>query len=322
MLTCNPEGKQRTAWVKIGIGAKFAQDLCLMFEPALSLPFSEQEERRRTFWSIYMLDRLMTCGRARPPVFSDAAITVQLPASETAFRASIFEQCEELKMYTSKRIHRSPEPSPMSRVIIICALLSRTSQYAIQAQHDSQNLPPWDVESEWTAINSSLLYLESHIDWQQSVPDILRSLTGDNNEPDYNAAELVITSQILHHLCYCILNHYFLLRQRAFLCGTRLPRSFHIHSLQVGLYHAQELNRVMKAALRAGCAVLASFLSYACLISATIHAVSRHSEIPAVREQAAKDLNFNLSFLQRQARYWPNAGIIVSYLLSNSHRIC
>ncbi|KIW45759.1 uncharacterized protein PV06_04117 [Exophiala oligosperma] len=46
------EGRQRKAWVKIGIAAKFAQDLRLMFEPASSLAFSEQEESRRAFWSI------------------------------------------------------------------------------------------------------------------------------------------------------------------------------------------------------------------------------------------------------------------------------
>ena len=311
LLTQCQEGKQRGAWVKIGIAARFAQDLRLMFEPAQTLPFSEQEEYRRAFWSLYLLDRLVTCGRARPPIFNDASITVQLPCTEKAFRMSQWERTERLEAYMSNRVLQSPHPSPFSRAIITAALLSRCSQYVIQAQCGGNDAPPWDAKSDYASINSSLLYLETHMDLQQSVPDIMNAATNDG-QVDFNSAELLVVAQVLHHLCYCILNHYFLLRQRLSGSSTRIPPSFQINSLHVGLYHAQELNKVLKSAQEAGCMVMSSFLTYSCLVSATVHAVYRHSDIPSVREQAIQDLSFSLSFLQKQARYWPNAVTIVS----------
>ncbi|KAK6371416.1 hypothetical protein LTS17_009147 [Exophiala oligosperma] len=165
----------RKAWVKIGIAAKFAQDLRLMFEPASSLAFSEQEESRRAFWSIYLLDKLMTCGRARPPVFTDGNVLVQIPCTEIAFLQNQWEETDEVEAYLTNRVPQCSEPSPFSRVIIIPAILSRCSQYAIQARRNSHALPPWDVSSQYTSINSSLIYLESHVNWHQPVREITSS---------------------------------------------------------------------------------------------------------------------------------------------------
>lgn len=282
-----------------------------MFEPAPSLTFSEQEESRRAFWSIYLLDKLMTCGRARPPVFANESVMVQLPCTENSFKRSSWEEPEELDAYVSNHVPQSSQPSAFARVIIISAILCRCSQYAIQARRDSHKLPPWDINSEYTSISSSLIYLESCVNWQQPVREITAASTPDI-ELDFNSIELVVVSQVLHHLCYCILNHYFLLRQMISFSATRLPASFIINSNQVGLRHAQELNRVLKSALEAGCMANASFLSYASLISATIHAVYRHSDNTFVREQAIEDLKFSRLFLERQARHWPNSAIIVS----------
>ena len=285
-----------------------------MFEPATSLPFSEQEESRRAFWSIYLLDKLMTCGRARPPVFADGSVLVHLPCTEASFHQSLWEESEELEAYTSNGVPQRSQPSSFSRVIIISAILSRCSQYSIQNRRESHLLPPWDVSSQYTSINSALTYLESHVNWQQPLHE-LKSWSKDNLEHGTNSNELVAVSQVLYHLCYCILNHFFLLRQRLAYSTTRLPVSFMVNALQTGLYHAQELNRVLRTALEAGCKTNSSFLSYACLFSATIHGVYRHADDSHLRAQANKDMTFAISFLQCQARYWPNSASIVSCAL-------
>ncbi|KAH6662904.1 fungal-specific transcription factor domain-containing protein [Plectosphaerella plurivora] len=47
------------AWVKIGLAIRISQDLRLMIDDeSLLLSYAEREERRRVFWSVYMLDRL------------------------------------------------------------------------------------------------------------------------------------------------------------------------------------------------------------------------------------------------------------------------
>ena len=70
-------GRRHQSWLKIGLSIRIAQDLCLMNEPNPSLPYEDQEERRRVFWSIYILDKLCSCGRARPAAstyFSEQSI--------------------------------------------------------------------------------------------------------------------------------------------------------------------------------------------------------------------------------------------------------
>jgi hypothetical protein len=58
--------------MKIGLAVRIAQDLRLMHEPDASMNYIEQEERRRVFWSVYLLDKLISCGRARSPAILNA----------------------------------------------------------------------------------------------------------------------------------------------------------------------------------------------------------------------------------------------------------
>lgn len=47
--------------------------------------FIEQEIRRRTFWSCFIMDRYLSSGKYRPQILYAADIRVQLPSSERAF---------------------------------------------------------------------------------------------------------------------------------------------------------------------------------------------------------------------------------------------
>lgn len=60
--------------MKIGLAVRIAQDLRLMYEPDASSNMNdvEREEHRRVFWSVYLLDKLVSCGRARPPAVLNA----------------------------------------------------------------------------------------------------------------------------------------------------------------------------------------------------------------------------------------------------------
>lgn len=78
-------GHPRHGWVKVALAVRFAQALRLNEEPDSALPAWEREERRRTFWSMYLLDRLISLGPNRPPTFADSDCTVCLPSSDQAF---------------------------------------------------------------------------------------------------------------------------------------------------------------------------------------------------------------------------------------------
>ncbi|KAH7000789.1 fungal-specific transcription factor domain-containing protein [Ilyonectria destructans] len=74
--------RHSSAWVKIGLAVRISQDLRLMLDCPTSIGVAEKEERRRVFWSVYMLDRLASCARARPPAVLEASCHLSLPCDE------------------------------------------------------------------------------------------------------------------------------------------------------------------------------------------------------------------------------------------------
>lgn len=105
------------AWVTVGIAIRGAQLLGLQFEADLDdIPlarstamveearhlgvnvnqreyglsskgdaFIEQETRRRTFWSCFVMDRYLSSGKYRPQMLNIQDLRIQLPCSERAF---------------------------------------------------------------------------------------------------------------------------------------------------------------------------------------------------------------------------------------------
>lgn len=71
--------KYGTAWVKIGLALSLWQALQMTDEPSRSISCAAREEHRRTLWSIYLLDKMATCGRRRPNLFLDSNYNLQLP---------------------------------------------------------------------------------------------------------------------------------------------------------------------------------------------------------------------------------------------------
>ena len=106
------------AWISIGVAVRSAQVLGLQFEQELDdMPLSrslalnteahhlginpdrrgprsmldkgdafiEQEIRRRTFWSCFIMDRYLSSGKYRPSMLNVKDLRIQLPSSERAF---------------------------------------------------------------------------------------------------------------------------------------------------------------------------------------------------------------------------------------------
>jgi hypothetical protein len=92
------------AWISLGVAVRYAQVLGLQYQldlddqpnsrtSALALEtfsapqeeFVEQETRRRTFWSCYIMDRYMSSGKYRPQMLNVRDVRLQLPSSERSF---------------------------------------------------------------------------------------------------------------------------------------------------------------------------------------------------------------------------------------------
>lgn len=74
-------------WLMIDIAIRIAQDLILMKNPDPGLSATELEESRWCFSSVYLVDKLICCGRNPQLIPLDDSRSVLLPRAEKDFRA-------------------------------------------------------------------------------------------------------------------------------------------------------------------------------------------------------------------------------------------
>lgn len=108
-----------------------------MLEPDSSLPQVQQEERRRVFWSFYIADKLISCGRQRPPAILDENCKVRLPGDECAFRAGQHSKTATLDQLTSEMPSADlGSLSTFTLSTVIASTLGRCAQYTLGEQEN------------------------------------------------------------------------------------------------------------------------------------------------------------------------------------------
>lgn len=96
-----------SAFMKLGFGLRVA----LHSRLHMDLPSSDRssavarEERKRTFWSLYLEDKLISLSRERAPTLRDELCRIQLHCSESAFREEREEEnCPTLHSFIGERV--------------------------------------------------------------------------------------------------------------------------------------------------------------------------------------------------------------------------
>lgn len=308
--------KHGTAWIKIGTAVSLAQSLQMTDEPSIKLSPASREERRRTLWSIYCLDKMSTCGRRRPALFLDQHCSLHLPCSDFAFHASTEEIVPTLnQLKSSEDFTLYMVDSPAATVVVI-SVLSQITEYLLQKPKEEIQKPPWDHTSQYPAICTQLARLETMFENNQSIHDQLEasgSLDGAVSTP---LSESAIFSYVIYQLCYCVLHHPIVLRCRFSMTHPRIPTSFLARALESCRVHATELTKTLLNAKKAGYILGASFYGYSMLVSGTLHALFQHSDDPETRLSSAQMLQANLKMLEEKAKIFANSVRMVSLPLT------
>ncbi|CAG8040287.1 unnamed protein product [Penicillium salamii] len=308
-------GRARSGWLKIGLAARISQDLHLMSEPDQWLSYSEQEEHRRAFWSIYLLDKLISCGRSRPLILLDEDCEVQLPCDESTFRHGEWRKTSTIGQLLNWNSKLTESPSPFALVVLMASIFGRCTRYVHQSRK-MEEIPPWDPKSEFSAINSSLLLLESYSkssSWQLS--DVLHGSFQADGAVDRQEIGHLIFAHTLFHLCHCLLNHPFLVRRWLKPFGAKAPASFSSRALQDGCEHAAQLMDLLQQATDHGCLVESSFYAYCVAIAGGIHSLASHFDQDRGRESnSVIYLQQCIDSLERLATLWVHAGNIAASL--------
>ena len=308
-------GRVSAGWLKTGVAARISQDLHLMSEPGEWLTCVEQEEHRRAFWSAYLIDKLISCGRSRPLVIHDEDCNVQMPCDEETFNCGQWKKTSTIDQLLNWNTELAESPSPFALVILMASIFGRCTRYVHQNRKPDE-IPPWDTKSEFSAINSSLLLLESYSKvGDLRIVDIVEGDFQQSGSKTRSQAGHLIFAHTLFHLCHCLLNHPFLVRLRLRSFGSKAPKSFSTRSLQVACDHAKQLIDLLGDAHNNGCLVESSFYAYCIAIAGGIHSLASHFEHQSTARRQSDILQYyqnSLDALERLAKLWVHAANMVS----------
>src|SRR5258708_3937592 len=123
-----------------------------MLDQTFHSSFIDQEERRRVFWSVYVFDRFVPCGRDKPHAILDSSVHLQLPCSESAWEEGKPEKTLTLEELANRSSTRLGSLGAFGQVVAMASILGRSSQYSLQDFNIRRRQSPWDPSSDFAAI--------------------------------------------------------------------------------------------------------------------------------------------------------------------------
>lgn len=285
-----------------------------MLEPDKWLSYADQEEHRRTWWSSYLQDKLISCGRSRPLAVLDEDCVVQLPCDEDTFRRGEWKKTHTLDQLLSWNTQVSEPPSPFALTILMASIFGRCTRY-LNRKTGIDCVPPWDTNSEFSSISSSLLLLESYSKiGSKPVSLIIMEHGRPDGSIDRQKLGHLIFAHTLFHLSYCILNHPFCLRLRLKRFGRKIPASFPMHALQQCREHAKQLLNILINAWECSHLAESSFSSYCLAIGGGLYSMIfhfEHQKNPGAAAEALHMFRKSIDMLDGLASIWAHASNIV-----------
>lgn len=306
--------------MKLGFGLRLALHAKLHMEPENNPTPIFREERKRTFWSLYLQDKLISLSRERFSLLRDEECRIQLPCSEAAFREGREESAPTLDRFTGDCLDQEAAEScsTLALIVVMASSLNRVSHFALQANRYSQLGLPWSATSPYASISSSLLQLEHCFGMNEDPKEALQARCFVNGAIDQHVAAPFIYSKSLFHLAHCLLDHPFLIQQRLQQLKQKAPPSFLKSSWNRCRAHAKSLIQ-LKDTNNDNVLVLTSLYGYCTMIAGTIHVLAMNDDDTAVREEGEENFNAALEFLRELSCYWKHAALMVLLPLFSSY---
>lgn len=311
-------GHPRHGWVKVALAVRFAQALRLNEEPDDQFPAWEREEQRRTFWSMYLLDRLISLGPNRPPTFSDSDCTVRLPSSDLAF----FSGTDSSDMPTLEAVIDDAQGLQYQNLdyfaltALMACTLGQFIRYSLK-RSSVGTYAPWDSRSSHCKIHGMLLQYESHsLLTYASLGEVLQNQRTIGTSLDQPRVGHLVFSQALFHVNHCLLNHPFVLYHLFQRSTALVPLSFAREALQRSQSHAAQLLDLVQEAQDCGRLAESSFFGYCVMLSGVIFRLYEHHRDAVTASESETRVAKALQYLERQPVRWAFHPIMVCHTLS------
>ncbi|KAK4128339.1 hypothetical protein N657DRAFT_564118 [Parathielavia appendiculata] len=283
------------AWMSTGSAVRLAQMIGvhrldgagLDVKQCLPPPrdWTEREERRRTFWMAFCLDRFASIGTGWPMVVDEKDILTNLPASDEAFELSRPEQTPTLQDALGPA--GAGKLSPFAGVVLMACLFGRNLVHLHRPDVDDRD---HDLNGEFWKRHRQLdnILLNTSL----CLPSALKLPNGLGN------ANVVFTNMCIHTSTIC-------LHQAAIFKAdkNRLPASVSSESKVRCITAANEIASIMRMISHLDLSAMNPFISFCLYVSARVfvqYLKSRPDD-----SQTADSLRFLLSAMNALKRRNP-----------------
>jgi hypothetical protein len=147
-----------SAWIYSGMAIRLAQ--------AIGLPYEEDEEnhrdtaterevRRRTWWSCFIIDRMLSAGKYRPTMISVKQMKVKPPCFDDQF---LFARDETTTFWDepTRADENINDDRVLGRYIQLVEIFSKISEWSYAGGRKTETLPPWHNSTQFFKLSQEL----------------------------------------------------------------------------------------------------------------------------------------------------------------------
>lgn len=277
-----------------------------------------KEERRRCFWSLFLLKKLHGASFSLLD-FSVESDFPWYPKSSDQPPLSDIDVAEADVSPVDVTGHKSKDPGIVAYMIQLSEVWFKTTKYARRRGKPS-SIPPWSSQSEYSTIASQ------QMDFETRMPHIHRFKLAEfhnrtSEELDSNRSYWGpwLFIQFLYHTNICLLNHPLLLSLRLRNFQNIIPEMFLQHTSDLISSHATWIIRFIDMLESKSYKVSDPFLGHCAAIIATIHLQHAFTAVdPSKRAEKQGEFAKCLKFVRLIGEQWPHMARIVCHL--QTHR--
>ncbi|KAA8649187.1 transcription factor domain-containing protein [Aspergillus tanneri] len=240
-------------------------DLYREMPSSAPLPAPEREMRRRLFWTVYIMDRFLTCGSKRPCLIADHSIVLRLPATGSE-AGELFHPVGPNIQYASESSRRKGPGAP-TLLVDITRILGVTHRYLAAGGVKGDSHFPWHSLSNLSKIRQELDV------WAAGTQDLFVSIEALFGHPE---STMLLLSKLIYHLVHCLLYRPFLPIDLVELRGSGQHQSWQIEATTLCFSHANAIAELVELARHAPRMEWPELVAYCVCTAGTVHVHGVH----------------------------------------------
>ncbi|KAJ5665680.1 uncharacterized protein N7477_008128 [Penicillium maclennaniae] len=246
-----------------------ALDLLREVSSKINMLPAEREMRRRLLWSVYLMDRFITCGSRRPCLISDHSIVLRLPswsphAAGLSVDGELFHVGPNIQYSADSR---RKAPSAASLLIDITRILGVTNRYLAAGGVKGDSHFPWHALSNLSKIRQELDI------WAAGTQDVFASIEVLFGHPE---STTLLLSKLIYHLVHCLIYRPFLPIDLVELRGTGQHQSWQIEATNLCFSHSNAIAELVELGRNSPLVEWPAFVGYCVCTAGTVHVHGVH----------------------------------------------